>query len=220
MSNCTVCRPGCPRRHHRGCRGRARRRGSFSRDHPEPLGIGSQTDSQAGSGAPSASLLRSLGPTGYVLYWQLTQLGVAVRGDCSQSGSDQGRGDRVKTDRRDAEKLARCHRSRAKLTAVWVPDADHEGDERDLVQAREAGEKKDQLKKARHRLGEGTVAARPQAGGIKAWTVRYLEWIKTHVHFSQPALEATLADYLEEVDHVAARIVKLEKAIDDAVQQA
>jgi transposase len=50
--------------------------------------------------------------------------------------------------------------------------------------------------------------------------VRYLEWIKTHVHFSQAALEATLADYLEEVDHVATRIAKLEKAIDDAVQQA
>ena len=33
-------------------------------------------------------------------------------------------------------------------------------------------------------------------------------------------MEATLADYLEEVDHVAARIVKLEKAIDEAVQQA
>ena len=31
---------------------------------------------------------------------------------------------------------------------------------------------------------------------------------------------ATLADYLEEVDHVAARIVKLEKALDEAVQQA
>ncbi|WP_184084844.1 IS110 family transposase [Silvibacterium bohemicum] len=45
-------------------------------------------------------------------------------------------GDRVKTDRRDAEKLARCYRS-GDLTAVWVPD---EGSEalRDLVRAREA----------------------------------------------------------------------------------
>jgi hypothetical protein len=43
--------------------------------------------------------------------------------------------------------------------------------------------------------------------GIK----QYLEWIKTHVHFDQPALEATLLDYLHEVEHVAMRIVKLEK---------
>jgi hypothetical protein len=46
-------------------------------------------------------------------------------------------GDRVKTDRPDAEKLARSHRS-GDLTAVWVPD---EGSEalRDLVRTREAG---------------------------------------------------------------------------------
>jgi transposase len=45
-------------------------------------------------------------------------------------------GDRVKTDRRDAERLARSYRS-GDLMAVWVPD---EGSEalRDLVRAREA----------------------------------------------------------------------------------
>ena len=59
-------------------------------------------------------------------------------------------GDRVKTDRRDAEKLARCHRA-GDLTAVWVPDEAHEA-LRDLVRAREAA-KKDQLR-ARHRLSE------------------------------------------------------------------
>lgn len=59
-------------------------------------------------------------------------------------------GDRVKTDRRDAERLARCYRA-GELTAVWVPDASHEA-LRDLVRAREAA-KQDQLR-ARHRLGK------------------------------------------------------------------
>ena len=45
-------------------------------------------------------------------------------------------GDRVKTDRRDAQKLARCYRA-GDLTPVWVPDAAHEA-LRDLVRAREA----------------------------------------------------------------------------------
>jgi len=45
-------------------------------------------------------------------------------------------GDRVKTDRRDAERLARSFRS-GDLTAVWVPDAGSEA-LRDLVRAREA----------------------------------------------------------------------------------
>jgi transposase len=155
------------------------------------------------------------GPTGYVLYWQLTQLGVACE-VIAPSLVPAKAGDRVKTDRRDAEKLARCYRA-GELTAVWVPDEAHEA-LRDLVRAREAA-KKDQLK-ARHRLGKFLLRHGRRPEGIKAWTKQYLEWIKTHVRFNHAALEATLADYLEEVDHVAARIVKLEKAIDEAVRKA
>jgi transposase len=50
------------------------------------------------------------GPTGYVLYWQLTQLGVECQ-VVAPSLVPVKAGDRVKTDRRDAEKLARCHRA-------------------------------------------------------------------------------------------------------------
>lgn len=98
-------------------------------------------------------------------------------------------GDRVKTDRRDAEKLARCYRA-GELTPVWVPDADHET-LRDLVRAREAA-KKVQLRH-RHRLGKFLLrhGKRPSEAG-KAWTQKYLDWIRIHVHFEQPALEATL----------------------------
>jgi transposase len=156
------------------------------------------------------------GPTGYVLYWQLTQLGV----DCqviAPSLVPTKAGDRVKTDRRDAEKLARCHRG-GELTAVWVPTAEQEA-LRDLVRAREAA-KKDQLK-ARHRLGKFLLRhGRQRPEGVKAWTKKHREWIKSHVRFAEAALEATLADYVEEVDHVAARIVKLEKAIEEAIRQA
>src|ERR1051325_12241218 len=141
------------------------------------------------------------GPTGYVLYWQLTQLGVACE-VIAPSLIPTKPGDRVKTDRRDAEKLARCHRA-GELTAVWVPDDAHEA-LRDLVRAREAA-KKDQLK-ARHRLGKFLLRHGRRPDGIKAWTKQYLEWIGTHVHFDQPALEATLQDYRDEVKHVAERI--------------
>lgn len=157
------------------------------------------------------------GPTGYVLYWQLTQLGVSCE-VIAPSLVPRKPGDRVKTDRRDAEKLARCYRA-GELTPVWVPDAAHEA-LRDLVRAREAA-KKDQLK-ARHRLGKFLLrhgCTRPE--GMKAWTQKHLDWVRVHVHFpEQAALEATVEDYLEEVHHVARRIQKLEKAIDEAVQQA
>lgn len=57
----------------------------------------------------------------------------ALRGGGPDLGAGKA-GDRVKTDRRDAEKLARCYRA-GNLTAVWVPDAAHEA-LRDLVRAR------------------------------------------------------------------------------------
>jgi transposase len=55
--------------------------------------------------------------------------------------------------------------------------------------------------------------------GTKAWTKKHLDWIKRHVHFDQAALEATLGDYFHEVEHAAARLAKLETAIDAAVAQ-
>jgi transposase len=88
------------------------------------------------------------GPTGYVLYWQLTKLDIKCE-VVAPTLMPIKAGDRVKTDRRDAERLARSYRS-GDLTAVWVPDAAHEA-LRDLVRAREAA-KRDQLR-ARHRLG-------------------------------------------------------------------
>src|SRR5207302_6092059 len=81
------------------------------------------------------------GPTGYALYWQLTKLGAQCE-VVAPTLVPVKAGDRVKTDRRDALKLARNYRA-GDLTAVWVPDADHEA-LRDLVRAREAA-KKDQL---------------------------------------------------------------------------
>src|SRR5256886_10933325 len=126
------------------------------------------------------------GPCGYVLYWQLAQLGVACQ-VVAPTLVPVKAGDRVKTDRRDAERLARSLRS-GDLTSVWVPDAAHEA-LRDLVRAREAA-KKDQLR-ARHRLGKFLLRSgwqRPEH--LKtAWSKPHLEWIKTKVHFAQPAQE-------------------------------
>jgi transposase len=127
------------------------------------------------------------GPTGYVVYWQLTALGVA----CSYRAGD--------------------------LTPVWVPDAAHEA-LRDLVRARGAA-KKDQLR-ARHRLGKFLLRqGRRPPTAMKAWTLRHLTWLNT-VHFEHDAQEATLLDYLHEVEHVTNRIKRLERAVDEAVQQA
>ncbi len=156
------------------------------------------------------------GPMGYVVYWQLTALGVRCE-VVAPTLVPVKAGDRVKTDRRDAQKLARSYRA-GDLTPVWVPDAAHEA-LRDLVRAREAA-KKDQLR-ARHRLGKFLLrhGQRPPTA-LRAWTQGHLAWVKRDVHFEQPAQEATLLDYVHEVDHVADRVERLERAIDEAVTLA
>lgn len=155
------------------------------------------------------------GPTGYVIYWQLTGLGVHCD-VVAPTLVPVKAGDRVKTDRRDATKLARSYRA-GDLTPVWVPDAAHEA-LRDLVRAREAA-KKDQLR-ARHRLGKFLLRhGRRPPTATTPWTQRYLTWVR-QVQFEQPAQEATRLDYLHEVDHVADRIERLERAINDAVKTA
>lgn len=154
------------------------------------------------------------GPTGYVLYWQLTELGVKCE-VVAPTLIPVKAGDRVKTDRKDAEKLARSYRA-GDLTPVWVPDAAHEA-LRDLVRARLAA-KRDQLR-ARHRLSKFLLRhGRRPTSGVRAWTAAYLNWAKKGVHFDQPAQKATLADYLHEVEHAQERIVRLEQAIDDAIE--
>jgi transposase len=157
------------------------------------------------------------GPTGYVLYWQLTALKVACE-VIAPSLVPVKAGDRVKTDRRDAAKLARSYRA-GDLTPVWVPDAAHEA-LRDLVRAREDA-RQDQLR-ARHRLNKFLLrhGQRSPVDMKKSWTQKHLAWIKTSVHFQEPALEATLLDYVHEVEHMVERIDGLEKAIDIAIEKA
>ena len=154
------------------------------------------------------------GPTGYVVYWQLTSLGVKCE-VVAPTLVPVKPGDRVKTDRRDARKLAQSYRS-GDLTPVWVPDEAHEA-LRDLVRAREAA-KQDQLR-ARHRLSKFLLrhGRRPPAG-INPWTLKYMKWVEEQVRFEQPAQEYTRWDYLHEVEHANDRVRRLEEAIREAVK--
>jgi transposase len=155
------------------------------------------------------------GPTGYALYWELTRLGIHCE-VIAPSLVPSKAGERIKTDRRDAEKLARSYRS-GDLTAVWVPDAQHEA-LRDLVRAREAA-KQDQLR-AKHRLGKYLLryGQRP-ADGCRAWTAPWWQWVRAlELPFADQ--NTTLLDYIMQVDHQAQRIELLDAAIDRAVAKA
>jgi len=155
------------------------------------------------------------GPTGYALYWQLTQLGVPCE-VIAPSLIPKKSGDRIKTDRRDAERLARLYRS-GELTRVWVPDAKHEA-LRDLVRAREAA-KEDQLR-AKHRLGKYLLRYGQRAPDkCRAWSAPWWQWVRG-LQLTHAEQNTTLVELVLEVDHQGQRIERFDGAIDRAVASA
>ena len=155
------------------------------------------------------------GPCGYVLYWQLTKMGISCE-VIAPTLVPVKSGDRVKTDRRDSLKLARNYRS-GDLTAVWVPDPEHEA-LRDLVRAREAA-KKDE-RKARHRVQKFLLRHdRRPLEKMKPWGTKHWPWLRKQ-KFEHLAWQVTFDDYRNEVDHAGERIKRLEQAIDEAVKLA
>ncbi len=153
------------------------------------------------------------GPTGYVLHRQLTELGI----ECmvvAPSLIPHQPGDKVKTDRRDALKLARLLRS-GDLQPIWVPDREHEA-LRNLVRARAAA-KVDELR-AKHRLSKLllVLGCRPPLG-VRNWCKRYLQWVR-QLELDQLADRVVLAEYLAELIATGERIKRLEAALRECAQ--
>jgi transposase len=148
------------------------------------------------------------GPTGYALHRQLTGMGI----DCvvvAPSLIPKTPGDRVKTDRRDALKLARLLRS-GDLTPVWIPDEAHEA-LRNLVRSR-SDAKADALR-AKHRLSKFLLrqGERPPVG-VRSWSAKYDVWLN-RVTFPHAADQVVLEDYRAVVRAAVDRVRRLEQAL-------
>lgn len=148
------------------------------------------------------------GCCGYVLQRQLAQMGI----ECIVVAPmliPVKSGDRVKTDRRDALKLARYLRA-GELTAVWVLDETHEA-LRDLVRLREDA-KADQ-KRAKNRLGKFLLRhGWHEPPGTNAWSGAHRQWLES-IYMEQPAQRLVLRDSLAELDHQNQRPARLDAAV-------
>ena len=129
------------------------------------------------------------GPTGYDLYRLLTSM--KVRCDVvAPSLTPKGRGDRVKTDKRDSRRLAGLHRA-GELTAIAVPDPAEEA-VRDLCRTR--GDMVEDLTRARNRLTKFLLRHSTIYRGGSNWTIRHERWL-SGLHFEDKALAATFGHY-------------------------
>lgn len=152
------------------------------------------------------------GPTGFGLYRELRAEGI----DCvviAPSLIPKQSGARVKTDRRDAVKLARFHRS-GDLTAVHVPDAATEA-MRDLERAREDAKNAERV--TRHQLSKFLLRHGRRYAKSGAWGTLHMTWIRTQ-KFEHEALNRVLVDYAEAVERASARVARLDKDIATLVE--
>jgi transposase len=148
------------------------------------------------------------GPCGFVIYRRLKQLGI----DCevvAPSLTPKKPGERIKTNRRDAIKLARSHRA-GELTAVHVPDARDEAI-RDLCRARtdavrDKRRSRQQLKALLLRLGYHYT-------GKSSWTQGHLRYLR-ELEMAHPAQKVVLEEYLIAISQAGERIGRLTSQIE------
>jgi transposase len=145
------------------------------------------------------------GPTGYGLARELERRGVQCV-VAAPSKIPRAPGDRVKTDRRDAELLVRLLLA-GKLHAVRVPGPEEEA-LRDLVRAREAV--REDLMRCRHRLSKLLLRHGIRFDDGPAWTQRHRDWLAT-ITLEWPAAQATLLDAQGAIDALVHRREQLER---------
>ncbi|MCP4283663.1 MAG: IS110 family transposase, partial [Gammaproteobacteria bacterium] len=114
-------------------------------------------------------------------------------------------GDRIKTDRRDARKLAQALRS-GDLTAVWVPDEEQEA-MRDLTRAR--SDMKSQERKARQQLNAFLLRhGQPWPSNRTRWTKTHYNWLES-IKFAHDWQQVVLQEYIDAVKAASQRVADI-----------
>ena len=144
------------------------------------------------------------GPTGFVLARRLRQLGLAVT-VAAPSLIPRGAGERIKTDRRDALKLARLHRAGG-LTGVHVPDGTDEAI-RDLCRART--DAVDDMQRAKRRMTSFLLRNGHHYTGKGKWGAAHLKWLR-EIPFADPAQKVVLEEYIRTIEEAGASVARLE----------
>jgi len=149
------------------------------------------------------------GPTGFGLARAARERGVDVR-VVAPGSIPKGSGDRVKTDRRDAIRLARLLAA-GELRFAFVPSVADE-QFRDLVRAIE--DARGDLMRARHRLGKFLLRRGERFPGPgSAWTAKHLAWLRG-LRFDDACSHATFTDYLASIELLAGRRASLLVALE------
>jgi transposase len=155
----------------------------------------------------SLTVVYEAGPCGFWLYRRLKSQGI----ECmvvSPSMTPRNAADRIKTDRRDALKLARLARA-GELESIYVPDEKDEA-MRDLVRARE--DAVCMQRQAKQRLQALLLRNEIRYAGRSAWTRAHRRWI-SELKLPNEAQQIAFEEYVQAVEEAARRLERFEAAI-------
>lgn len=166
------------------------------------------------TGGAMVQVCYEAGACGYGVYRQLLGLGA----ECvvvAPSRIPRAPGERVKTDRRDAMKLARLLRA-GELQGVWVPDEEYEA-MRDLTRCR--SDFKSQELKARQQLNGFVLRQGHRWPSNKTrWTQAHYNWLES-LKLAHPWQQVVLQEYIEAVRAASGRVTQLTEQIMQALPQ-
>jgi transposase len=154
------------------------------------------------------------GPCGYALQRQVTTPRVSCQ-VIAPALIPRKPGDRIKTNRRDARKLAELFRA-GLLTEVRPPTPEDEA-VRDLCRARD--DAREDLQRSRHRLGKLLLRRGLHYRGGRNWTKGHRRWI-AGLEWTQPAERVVVDDYLLAIDHLEARLIELDARLVEVADTA
>ena len=163
-----------------------------------------------------AVLLRACyeaGPCGFGIARRLRQLGVECE-VVAPSMTPTRSGDRVKTDQRDARKLARLLRA-GELTAVYIPEATDEA-MRDLCRART--DAVDDRRRSRHRLKGFLLRHGYRYQGKSSWSAAHERYLR-ELMLPHPAMKVILEEYLIAIAAAGERIERCEVGMRALLEQ-
>jgi len=147
------------------------------------------------------------GVCGFVLKRQIEALGSACA-VIAPSLVPVKKGDRIKTDRRDARKLLGQFLA-GQLTEVFSPSIEQEA-AREQTRCRQAAQ--ENLKRSRQQLNTFLTRHGYLYGEGRRWTQRHTRWLLS-LEFDSPDLREVFECYYSEVEHCRQRLATLEKEV-------
>ncbi|KTF12992.1 IS110 family transposase [Pseudoalteromonas sp. 10-33] len=164
---------------------------------------------------PGATLhfVYEAGPCGYWIYRLITSLGHCCY-VVAPSLIPKKPGEKVKTDKRDALKLAKLLKSED-LTPIYVPEPEDEA-VRDLSRAREVAMK--DLKDAKYQLKALLLRNNINYKGTANWSQKHLRWL-TELVLPHPAQHIVLQEFLHTITERISRLERLDNELTHHVHQ-